>query len=151
MMKFSIFKNSFTLIELLIVIGIIGILALIGIPSFRYYQPTLQLSGTTRTLVTDLRYAGQLAVTEQIEHGVRFSTTTDQYQIIRYGVTEEILKSKDFPEEVSFQQITGLTNDEVIFNPYGAAKETGTVTLINTKNSTITIDIRPSGFVKIIK
>lgn len=143
--------ESFTIMELLVIIGIIGILALIGIPAFKAYQPTLQLSGAVRELVTDLRYAGQLAVTEQVNHGVRFSTSTNQYWIIRYGATEEILALTTLPSKVSFRQITGLTKDEVIFNPYGAAKETGQVTLENTKNSSTTIDIRPSGFVKIIK
>jgi len=137
--------------ELLIIIGIIGTLALIGIPTFRAYQPGLELSGIVRELVTDLRYAGQLAVTEQVDHGVRFFFATGQYQIIKHGALDEIIKSKNLPQKVSFQEIAGLTNDEAVFNPYGAAKETGTITFINTKNSTITIDIRPSGFIKIIK
>ena len=144
-------QKSFTLTELLIIMGIVGILALIGIPTFKTYQPSLALSGIVRELVTDLRYAEQLAVTEQIDHGVRFFLATDQYQIIRYGPAEEIIKSKNLPTEVSFQEITGLTDNEAVFNPYGAARKTGTITLINTKNSTTTVDIRPSGFIKIIK
>ena len=143
--------KSFTLIELLIIIAIFGILALISTPVFRNYQPGLQLSVVVRDLVTDLRYSQQMAVTEQVEHGVRFSTSTDEYQIIKYGAIEEILKEKSLPEKVSFQEVTGFSNDEVKFNPYGAVKEAGNITLINTKNTTSTIDIRPSGFVKIIK
>ena len=143
--------RSFTLIELLVVIGIIGILALIGIPTFRAYQPNLELSGTVRELVTDLRYAEGLAVTEQIDHGVRFFFEAGQYQIIRYGASEEIIKSKNLPQGVSFQEITGFTDNQAVFNPYGAAREAGIITFINTKNSTTTIDIRPSGFIKIIK
>ncbi|GAI55728.1 unnamed protein product, partial [marine sediment metagenome] len=65
-------KSAFTLAELLVIIGIIGILALISIPAFRAYQPNLQLSSMVRELVTDLRYAQQLAVAEQVEHGIRF-------------------------------------------------------------------------------
>ncbi len=142
---------GFTLIEVLTIIGIIGILALIGIPAFRVFQPSLELSGTVRKLVSDLRYAEQLAVTEQVNHGIRFSSSTDQYQIISYGAVEETLASTTLPEKVSFYQIAGFTNDQVIFNPYGAAKESGNITLINTKNATTTVEVRPSGFVKIIK
>ncbi len=143
--------RGFTLIELLLVAGIIGILFLIGIPVFRAYQPVLQLSGAVRSLASDLRYAEQLAVSEQVEHGIRFSISANQYKIIRYGDVQQGLASSSLPEKVSFQQIIGFTDNEVIFNPYGAAKETGVITLINTKNSTTAIDVRPSGFIKIIK
>ncbi|MBZ9572723.1 prepilin-type N-terminal cleavage/methylation domain-containing protein [Patescibacteria group bacterium] len=152
-MKFKIqnskFKNSFTLIELLVVISVIGIIAGISWGSVRALQPSLRLGSIVRDLSTDLRSAQRLAVTEQVNHGVRFSTSTCQYQIIRYGTTKKNIFKKSLPKGISFHQITGLTNDEVIFNPYGAVKETGTISLINTKGETKTIEVRPSGFVKI--
>ena len=144
-------KNGFTLVEILMVLGIVGILALIGIPAFKIYQPSLQLSGVVRGLTTDLRYAEQLAITEQIEHGIIFLPGTGQYQIVRFGDPEEVLELKTLPQEVDFQEITGFTDNKVIFNPYGAPKESGMIILVNTKNSTSGIDIRPSGFIKIIK
>jgi len=107
------------------------------------------LSGLTRDLVTDLRYAGQLAVTEQIEHGVRFNFIENTYQIIRYGATEEIIKEKILPQGIDLRSINNFK--EARFNPYGAAKESGKVVLENIKAETKTIDIRPSGFVKIVK
>lgn len=144
-------QASFTLTELLVIIGVIGIIVLMGMPALKAYQPDLELSATARKLIIDLRYAQQLAVAEQIDHGIRFSSATNQYWVIRYGAVEEILASSILPEKVSFQEISGFTNDQAIFNPYGAAKESGTVTLINTKDATSTIDVRSSGFVRIIK
>lgn len=144
-------KAGFTLIELLIVIVIIGILILISVPALRAYRPNLQLSGSTRELITDLRYVQQLAVTEQIDHGIRFFVDEDKYQIIKHDAEEEVLAEKELPPEVSFHQIEDLTDNKALFNPYGAIKdEAGRVTLINTRNDTAVIDIRPSGFVKII-
>lgn len=143
--------NSFTLIELLTVLLIAGILALIGVPAFKTFQPGLQLSGTMRELATDLRYAEQLAITEQVEHGIIFYPGAGQYQVVRFGVPDVVLKSSTLPQEVSFLEIVGFTDNKVIFNPYGAAKESGIITLLNTKNATSTIDVRPSGFIKIIK
>lgn len=143
--------KGFTLIELLVIISIIAILAGIGIPVFRDYQPVLQLSAAVKDLTTDLRYVSQLAVTEQVGHGIRFVIATNEYQIIRQGATEEIIKIKSLPKEVRFQEIVDLTNNEVIFNSFGAVREAGRVTLINTQSATKTIDIRPSGFVRILR
>ncbi len=140
-----------TMIEMVVVFGVIGILATATIPAFRTFQPSLELSSAARDLATDLRYAQQLAVTEQTEHGIYFSTTTNEYQIIRFGAIEEILKTKELPDKVSFQRVAGFTDYRVKFNPYGAVQESGNIALINTKNSTTTVEVRPSGFVKIIK
>lgn len=143
--------KAFTLIELLVIISIIGILAGIGVSAFRAYHPMLQLSTATRTLVTDLHYARQLAVAEQVGHGIRFVIATNEYQVIRFGTVEQILKFRRLPHEVRFQQIISLTNNEVRFNSIGAVREAGRVTLINTQNTTRTIDISPSGFIRILR
>lgn len=143
--------RGFSLIELLVATGIIVILISIGLPVFRNLQPELQLSGVVRNLVSDLRFAQQLAVTEQVNHGLRFATTTQQYQIIRYGDVEEVLQEKQLPSEVSFLEITGPEDSQVIFNPYGGVQVALEITLINTQSATTSVDIRPSGFVRIIK
>ena len=149
--NFNFFKKGFTLTEILIVIGIFAVLVGIIVPVFRVYQPTLQLSGTVRDLVVDLRYAQQLSVTEQVNHGVRFSVADNDYQIIKHGETEEVLLSKELPETVVFYEINGLIDNQAVFNPYGAVAEAGSIALINTKDEITIIDIRSSGFVKIIK
>lgn len=149
------FKIGFTLIELFIIIGIIGILALISIPAFRAYQPSLQLSGAIRNLASDLRYAQQLSVTEQVEHSVYFVLPERKYQIRRYGTLASTIKETVFSEEIIEITISGLSdvegNKEARYNPYGAVKTPGSVALKNSKNITTTVDIKPSGFVKITK
>lgn len=144
-------KGGFTLTEFVVAILIVITLASVGVFALRDAQPSLRLSGAARNLATDLRYAQQLAITEQIDHGILLSTTTeDKYQIIRHGVQDEILKEEVLPEGIDFQYISPLANNEVRFNPYGAAKEAATTTLINVKNKTKTIRVSPSGFVKIL-
>jgi len=143
-------QESFTLLEVLVAITIFIIIASLGVFALRNVQPNLRLSGTSRDLVTDLRYAQQLAVTEQVDYGVYFSTTTeDKYQIIRHGGIDEVLKEEILPEGINFQYISPLTDNEVRFNPYGAAKEPATTTLVNINGKTKTIRVSPSGFVKI--
>ncbi len=76
--------TGFTLLEILIIISIIGIIVLIGIPSFRVFQPGLQLSGAVQNLVADLRYAQQLTISEQITHGIRFSLDENKYYVLKH-------------------------------------------------------------------
>jgi len=145
--KFKI-QRGFTLTEILIVIGIIVVLIGISIPVFRQFQPTLQLSGAVRTLVTNLRYAQQLAVTEQVNHCLQLFLTERKYQIIQCDQTEPLLEIT-LPDEISSFSATGFTSNKIEFNPYGAVKEKGDITLKNTEGKAKTIDVRPSGFVKI--
>jgi len=147
--QFSIRKTGFTLIELLVIIAIIGIITSISWVVVKTLQSSWRLDGVVRDLATDLRYAQQQSVTEQINYGVHFSSSTDEYQIIRYGTTTEEILKKSLPQGIRFYQIIDFTDDEVIFNPYGAVKEAGSVSLINIEQEIKTIEVRPSGFVKI--
>ncbi len=142
-------RKSFTLIEILIVISIIGIMVGVSWSALKFLQPSWQLNSAVRELVGDFRFAQQMAVTEQIDYGVSFSTTTREYQITKYGTTTQVILSKSLPTDIEFKEITGFTNNEVLFNPYGAVKEGGNVSLINKVGKTKTVEIRPSGFVKI--
>ena len=150
----NIFKTEknfgFTLIELLIVIAILSILAVISFSVVVSLQPSFHLKAATRDLISDIRYAQQLAVTQQVDYGVLFSSSTNSYQIIKHPTTSTsaVIKQKDLPGDIFFKEISGFTNDEVVYNPYGAVKESGTIILVNQNNQTKTIAIKPSGFVK---
>jgi len=134
--------------EILVIIGILGILTIMTIPALRTFQFGLQLNGVSRELISDLRYAQQLTVTEQVEYCVLFFSIDKKYQIIQCGESQPI-KEKILPNEIKSLTTAGFSNDEVRYNPYGAVKEAGSITLENTKNETKTILVRPSGFVKI--
>ncbi len=141
-------KKGFALIEILIVIGIFSIIALMSIPFLVFYRPSLQLAGLVRELASDLRYAQQLAVTEQIEYGARISS--HEYSVIKFGEGQEItIKTNALPQGIEVYEVSGLTNNEIRFNPYGAVKESGAIILRNIKNENKTIEIKISGFVRI--
>lgn len=144
-------KRGFSLIEILIIISLVSIMVGISWTALRFLQPSWRLSSLVRDLVTDLRFTQQLAVTEQLNYGVYFSTSTREYQIIKYGTTSQIILTKTLPEGIEFQEITGFIENEAIFNPYGAVKAEGSVSLINEKAEIKTVEVRPSGFVRIVK
>ncbi len=148
-MKKIFFMSGFTAIEMIVVITIIIIISSIGLEIFSNYRESIDLIGCARELVSDLRYVQELSVTEQVRHGIQFFTEDRKYQLIRYGDTQEILKEKQLPQGIFYESIEGLSLGRVRFNPYGATEESGSIVLSNTQNAKKTIQIRPSGFVKL--
>jgi competence protein ComGD len=142
-------KQGFTLIEIFTIIGIVVVFSFVIAPVFRSYGPSLGLSGAVRELVTDCRYAQQMAITEQKEYCLKFFPTEKKYQILKCGA-QTVIKEKTFSSQIQSLDLDGLVSDEVRYNPYGAVSQSGNIILENVKNETKTISIKPSGFVEII-
>jgi Tfp pilus assembly protein FimT len=144
-------QNGRLLINLLVIFGIIALLSTIAIPYLRKYQPNLKLNGTARELISDLRYAQQLTITEQVVYLVELDIENDSYDILKIDTATTTVKTIEFPLEVSYQQITGLTNNQIVFNSYGGVSESGQIVLVNTNGKTSTINIKPSGYVQLVQ
>lgn len=141
-------KSGFTLIEILFAIGIIAVTAVIGIPFYQNAVKNLNLNSVSRSVASDLRYAQQLAVTTQANHSVIFDISGNSYRL-KNEDSQNTIKAADINDGISLDSIVGLENDTVTFNATGAATSTGTITLKNENNRTSTIEIKPSGYVKI--
>ncbi|RLC36685.1 hypothetical protein DRH27_04870 [Candidatus Falkowbacteria bacterium] len=146
-------QSGSMLFSVLVSLGILLTMATITIPYLRKFQPNLKLSGAANEMAADLKYAQQLTITEQITHAAYFDDTLDKYYIYRLNppAATSTLKSVELPPEVSFNNITGLTGNLVRFNSYGSVNESGKIELINTNNKITTINVKPSGFIKIEK
>ncbi|MEK7103816.1 MAG: prepilin-type N-terminal cleavage/methylation domain-containing protein, partial [Patescibacteria group bacterium] len=111
--------KGFTLIEIMVAIGIMLIVSGISWAGFVKYQPSLALSAISRDITTDLRLSQQLSITQQINHGIFFNTSTNEYQLEKFGTTTEVLLLKQLPNNIIFCEITGLSGAKAVFNPYG--------------------------------
>lgn len=141
-------SRGFTLLEILLVIGLIGLLSVVSVSAWRVFQPSLQLNGTIREVVSDLRHIQQLSITEQIEYCLKIFPDEKKYQIIQCD-SSQLIEEKTFPAEITAVTVGGLTENQVEYNPYGAVQEEGTIVLENTRQESKTILIKASGFVKI--
>ena len=141
-------KAGFALIELLVAISIVIAMSVMVLSLSYPWLLSFKLSGAARGLAVDLRYVQQKAVAEQIEYGIYFGSNF--YQLKRFGSTSTtVLLSKSLPRDVRFSQVDGFNGNEVIFNVYGAAETAGNIILTNSRNENKTLNIRPSGFVKV--
>lgn len=141
-------KFGFTAVEMLVTLGVIALISMISIPLLVNYQKTSKLRNEGRALSTNLRLAQQLAITEQNIYEVQFDKSVNRYSIINAS-DSETFKTVNLDSEVEINDITGLTDDKVSFNPTGGVTETGFIYLTNSKNQTTTVEIKPSGYVKL--
>lgn len=142
-------KQGSMLINVLVSLGIMVVLLTISIPNLRRFRPSLILTTAARDLATDLRYAQQLTITEQIPHGVYFNDVLDNYYIYRLEIPTTTLKTVILPIEVNIDAVVGLTSNLVQFNSYGSVNESGEIILINTQNASTTIYVKPSGYIQV--
>ena len=137
--------------SILVSAGIIALLSAAVLPYILKYQPNLKLNGTARDLATDLRYAQQMTITEQVEYLVQLDLTGNNYKIQKVDTATTTLKTVVFPTEINYQQVTDLTENQVVFNSYGAVRESGQIVLVNTNGKTVIINVKPSGYIQLVQ
>jgi len=113
---------GFTLIEVLVTIGVAAILMAIAIPQFNATLPGIRLASAARQVVTDLQLARMTAVSQRTSQVVAFNTATATYV---FGNNTRNLNQL-YPGTT----ITNVTDPNPTFNAVGAATPT-TITLTN--------------------
>ncbi|MCK5211077.1 hypothetical protein KAJ89_00080 [Candidatus Parcubacteria bacterium] len=137
------------LVNVLVSLGIILMMATVSMPYLRSFRQNVELSETAREIVSDLRYAQQLTITEQVPHGVYFNDAIDSYYVFKLIIPTSTIKAVSLPANISFDTISGFTSNLVNFNSYGSVDQDGEIILSNTNNASSTITVKPSGYVQI--
>lgn len=135
--------SGFTVLELLVAMGVATVLMAIAVPSFSSWLPALRLSAATRQVVADLRGARMKAISQGTSFQLNFSGTAYVIQKCAGACTN------DSGNIVLPEGITASTSAAPQFLPRGTASSSATITLSNGVASS-QVQVTPVGRIKII-
>ena len=133
--------------EIVVVIGIIAILAAVGIPNYISWLPKYRVGTAIRQLYTEMQAAKQKAITENNEVLFSFDTTNNEYTIL----DDDDSNGSQNGSEVEKTVVIAATAPGIVFStdagdltfsgtpPRVAFRPTG----LSNKNGTVTV--KPSG------
>ena len=144
-------QRGFTLIEVVVTVAIVGVLAMIAIPSMIGWRQERQMQGAARVFYSDLQHARFTAIREaetvsfiiDVPAG-DYSLFIDPNQNYALDAGEQLLSSETMPANVIFQNVT-LAGNQTQFNSRGMAAETGSLDFTNSQNDRLTIYLNSLG------
>jgi prepilin-type N-terminal cleavage/methylation domain-containing protein len=140
-------EAGFSLIELLVVVAIMTAVLAASIPSLRSHTESVNLMKGTEALAGTLKLARQRAVPTSNDVVVVFDTAGGTYYLYEdadgdgtYDTGETRSGTYDVPKRVTIDAVS-FAGDTVTFSPTGAASETGSIVLVNTRDRARRIDL----------
>jgi len=128
--------NGFTLIEVLVAIGVAAILMGIAVPQFYAVLPGIRLSSAARQVATDLQLARMRAISQRTPQGLTFDSATT-YRFTIGADTRDL--SQLYPGTT-----VAVAPADPTFNTVGAANVT-TITLNNNGLPPRTVTVNAAG------
>ena len=135
-------NKGFTLIELMVVIGIISLLLGLSINGINSLLQWSKLNRAAALLSSELKNTQSMAFYEGICYKIEFWESLDRYRVDKqkegyYQVYKDIQL-----EDIDLFN-TNFTNDRVRFNPNGVPSMGGTVTLKNSRGKILYVIMTP--------
>jgi len=110
-------KNSFVLIELILVILLVSVIAGLSSPRFRNSFTSLKLKDTCFNIVKLANYAQEMAIVERVNYKMTFNSQSGQFYLSRAKDSQKVFS---LPKGFSFS--TSANPLEVFFYPDGRLK-----------------------------
>ncbi len=137
-------SRGFTLTEVLVCLLIISIVSMTIVPGIDAALDKAAGDAAVRELVTDLRYAQQMALAEGRVYYVTFNKAMQLYQISVAGhPAQVIIKQVIFGDGLSLLGTT-FTSNRVHFNSLGAPSAGGTIEMLDWRGREVRITILPA-------
>ena len=132
------YNNGYTLIELMIVIGIISLLLGLSINGINNLIQWSKLSTAATLLSSELKNTQSRAFYEGVYYKLQFWPTLDRFRIY---------KQTEFYKDVQLEDInlfnTNFTDDNLYFYPNGVPGQGGTITLKNRRGRVLYVIMTP--------
>lgn len=160
-------KKGFTLIEMMVVIGIIAILAMVAIPSFSVWIPDFALKGAAQDLYSNMQLAKMAAVKEKEDQNMEFDTGAGTYKkhdgtvvvLSSYGHDVKFgngnatsaMEAGGFDDNVTYEATASVADNIASFNSRGMANNAGYVYLTNSKGTAYAVGSLTSGVILLRK
>lgn len=130
-----------SLLELLMVVGIIGAIGVVALPQLAGVQENYRLDALAREVSGNLSNTRILAVTENVDHRIKVSSTTT-YVLEEQG-TNTWTEEDSFDMPVGFT--IGTTGAIAEFESRGNASTTATFVITNPNGLTANVVVETSG------
>ncbi|MCR6110470.1 prepilin-type N-terminal cleavage/methylation domain-containing protein [Bacillus sp. A301a_S52] len=124
-------SNGFSMLELLIVLGVLSLELTISIPSVQSTKENLLLMNYLTRLEHDLYYYQLYAVTSGQRVTVHFGIDAPVYTVI---VEDEVIVERSGPSELQFIE-ESLKLDELVFLEKGGLQRSGRITIKHGRTS----------------
>ncbi len=133
-----------TLVELLVVLGIIGLIVGISVPGLAGYAARLRLRTASRQAVRLLSLARSLAISSREPHAVVVDAEQRQLRIVNLASGDALEAVVRLPTSVSLELSVGgepSTEEQLVFHPTGslASRSVSLVFADREQRQTITV------------
>jgi len=147
------YQKGFSLIELIIVIGIIAILATFAVPAFFKYTANANLKSAAREITSDILNLKEKAISENRKQRIVFNVvagSNDSYTLQERNAADTAyvnLQTKtleSFGSNIDITNAAFLHGANIYFQTRGTV-DNGSLTLQNNRGSTATITVNITG------
>ena len=137
-------SNGVTLVELLVVIGIIGILLATGVPALTQYAGRLRLKTALRQVTGMASYARSIAISTREDHALVIEGEAGRLSILNLASGETLEKVVRLPQSVTITLTVGgqpVGDSRVVFRPTGSLTGRTATLVLSDKERAYTVSI----------
>ena len=130
-------QKGFTLIELIIVMGIMGILATIAAPHFQNYIGNQNLKTAARGITSDFFATREKALSENVRYRITFDQASNSYTIARGTAAGAPYVDQQTKLMTSYASYIKVDADQVVYFQTRGTVTACNFTISNTNNGSV--------------